>query len=89
MARIYCENCRQTFENVEPLRLSPDAELERACDHSHPLKSTGTITPAMAGDLKERWRNATPPEKWNRIYGILFPNETIVPLPSKSTRADQ
>jgi len=88
MARIYCKNCDQSFDNmaaVESHRSFQNAEMGKFCDYQDDaLEHVGLITHPMEVELRNRWKYSTPREKWDRIYSILFPDEAI-PVPCKFT----
>jgi hypothetical protein len=86
VARMYCENCKRTFETraaLESHRSVPNAESTGICNYRDAPESAG-ITSEMVTRLKKRWRGATIQEKWDRICEILFPEEAD-PMPRKFT----
>jgi hypothetical protein len=86
MAPIYCDRCKQIFDTsaaLESHRSVPNVEFFQDCEYTDVPKPAG-ITPDIRERLRPRWRKVPTLEKWDRIYSILFPDETI-PLPCKSS----
>jgi hypothetical protein len=86
MAPPYCSQCKEIFNSQEALDThlnNPVGENSQQCEYRDVPEPAG-MTRNMEGELKPRWTDGSPKERWNRAYRILFPGE-VVPDPCEST----
>jgi hypothetical protein len=74
-----CDRCWVHFDTNEALEAHQEAPLGGQCTIKEGERPKG-ITPDVESSVRIKSRvkrNHTESEKWNAIYGLLFPGETV------------
>jgi hypothetical protein len=78
-----CPRCWETFNSAD--ELIQHARKPTQCE-VRPVNKVDGIDAAQCASLRSKRRTEgirSEEDKWFRVYGIIFPQETVIPLPCK------